>query len=95
MSWERVDVNFSGSAQRFFAHNTIQACITLSCYFTSRTYLQDLNVFFIVSYIPLKWFSFQTEPIFDCISQEVHAYKLEKTNIFKSVRSCRIKIPGV
>ncbi|KAL3505024.1 hypothetical protein ACH5RR_034865 [Cinchona calisaya] len=24
LSWERVDVNFSGSKQRFFAHNTIQ-----------------------------------------------------------------------
>lgn len=24
MSWERVDVNFTGSKQRFFAHNTIQ-----------------------------------------------------------------------
>uniref|UniRef100_A0A5B6YRR3 Putative lipase ROG1 n=1 Tax=Davidia involucrata TaxID=16924 RepID=A0A5B6YRR3_DAVIN len=24
VSWERVDVNFSGSKQRFFAHNTIQ-----------------------------------------------------------------------
>lgn len=24
MSWERVDVSFSGSKQRFLAHNTIQ-----------------------------------------------------------------------
>ncbi|GKV33483.1 hypothetical protein SLEP1_g41992 [Rubroshorea leprosula] len=24
VSWERVDVNFKGSAQRFLAHNTIQ-----------------------------------------------------------------------
>lgn len=24
LSWERVDVNFSGSRQRFLAHNTIQ-----------------------------------------------------------------------
>lgn len=30
MTWERVDVNFSGSKQRFFAHNTIQACTNLS-----------------------------------------------------------------
>lgn len=25
VSWERVDVSFSGSIQRFFAHSTIQA----------------------------------------------------------------------
>lgn len=30
LSWERVDVNFSGSRQRFLAHNTIQAsCFSL------------------------------------------------------------------
>ncbi|GFP87594.1 putative lipase yor059c [Phtheirospermum japonicum] len=27
LSWERVDVSFTGSVQRFMAHNTIQVCL--------------------------------------------------------------------
>ncbi|KAI3465211.1 hypothetical protein Pfo_021874 [Paulownia fortunei] len=37
LSWERVDVNFSGSMQRLLAHTTIQACIRLYS-LTVKTY---------------------------------------------------------
>lgn len=50
--------------------------------------LSDLNVFFIVSYMHFKSFSFQAEPNF-------WLYKPWGACIFKSIRSCRIKILGV